>query len=395
MSQILMPMPENIAQTPCSCCSCAAGRGPAQSGPGSGGEVAVRGAVSGRPVRAALFLCLLALWAAGYSAAEPLSVWLTGDLLTLPEGSPLSNALSFFVYDTARILLLLVLTIYVIAWLRAGLRAERVRDVLAGRGRFPGCALGAAFGAVTPFCSCSSIPLFLGFTMAGIPLGATMSFLITSPLINEVAVVLLWGLIGWKFTLIYVAVGLAAGVLGGFLMDAADAQRWLQHFVLEAREGNAVSAGSRPGSLTGKLSFEDRHRFAWSEMTGIFRRVWLWVVIGVGIGACLHGFVPQEWFAEHLGDGSWWSVPAAVIVGIPLYTNATGIVPVMESLLLKGLPLGTTLAFCLSAVAASLPELLMLRQVMRARLLAYFIAVLLVLFTLTGWLFNALQPIFG
>ena len=249
--------------------------------------------------------------------------------------------------------------VYCIGWLRAGLHVERVRDYLSGKGRGIGYLLGATFGAITPFCSCSSIPLFLGFTMARIPLGITMAFLITSPLINEIAVVLLWGLLGWKFTVVYVVVGMAAGMLGGWLLDLLRAERWLQPFL---RGMLGVSGQAARDERSTRLGLEERHRFAWDEMTGIFRRVWRWVIIGVGLGALLHGYVPQDWFTA-----------------------------IMESLLLKGLPVGTTLAFCMSTVAASLPEMLMLKQVMRWQLLALFLGLLLVIFTLVGWLFNSLQ----
>ena len=336
---------------------------------------------------AVLGLSAFALWGAAYSALVPFAHWVAFELLALDAAAPAGEAVRFFVYDTAKILLLLVFMVYVVGWLRAGMRVERVRDYLAGRGRGIGYALGAGFGAVTPFCSCSSIPLFMGFIMARIPLGVTLAFLITSPLVNKIAVVLLWGLLGWKFTLLYVTVGILAGMVGGLLMDALHAERWLQPFVLGAVSGEPapVSAGMGESPRPG---LEERHAFAWSETRAVFRRVWRWVVLGVGLGALLHGYVPQEWLTEHLGAGQWWSVPLAVAVGIPLYTNVTGIVPVMESLLLKGVPLGTTLAFCMSTVAASLPEALMLKQVMRWKLLGVFLGILLIFFTLTGWLFN-------
>lgn len=331
------------------------------------------------------------VWWVVYATVVPLSQWITYDLFSLDKGTPLGDSVEFFFYDTAKILLLLVIMVYAIGWLRAALHVERVRDYLSGKGRGIGYFLGAGFGAITPFCSCSSIPLFLGFTAARIPLGITMSFLITSPLINEIAVVLLWGLLGWKFTLIYVVVGMFAGIMGGIIMDAIRAERWLQPFLLDAMNNAPVrTAAIRAGEVR-KMGLMERHAFAYSETRAIFRRVWLWVIIGVGAGALLHGFVPQGWIMENLGAGQWWSVPLAVAVGIPLYTNVTGIIPVMESLLLKGLPLGTTLAFCMSTVAASLPEVLMLKQVMRWRLLAAFMGMLLVLFTLVGWLFNMLQ----
>ena len=336
-------------------------------------------------------IAALVLWSAVYSVIVPLSQWLTYDLFSTDKGTPLGDSVEFFFYDTAKILLLLVLMVYVIGWLRAAMHVERVRDYLAGKGRGIGYFLGAGFGAITPFCSCSSIPLFLGFTTARIPLGITMSFLITSPLINEIAVVLLWGLLGWKFTIIYVVVGMFAGIVGGIIMDALRAERWLQPFLLDAMKNAstreaAVEAGEAP-----KMGLMERHAFAYSETSSIFKKVWLWVIIGVGLGALLHGYVPQEWFTENLGAGQWWSVPVAVAIGIPLYTNVTGIIPIMESLLLKGLPLGTTLAFCMSTVAASLPEVLMLKQVMRWKLLALFLGMLLVIFTVVGWLFNILQ----
>ena len=333
----------------------------------------------------------LALWWAVYSIIVPFSQWITYDLFSIGKGTLLGDSVEFFFYDTAKILLLLVLMVYVIGWLRAGMHVERVRDYLAGKGRGIGYVLGSGFGAITPFCSCSSIPLFLGFTTARIPLGITMSFLITSPLINEIAVVLLWGLLGWKFTAIYVVVGVFAGIVGGIIMDAIHAERWLQPFLLDAMKNASTQAAAIQAGEAPKMGLMDRHAFAYSEMSNIFRKVWLWVIIGVGLGALLHGYVPQEWFTEHLGAGQWWSVPVAVAVGIPLYTNVTGIIPIMESLLIKGLPLGTTLAFCMSTVAASLPEVLMLKQVMRWKLLAVFLGMLLVIFTLVGWLFNILQ----
>ena len=342
----------------------------------------------------ALSVAALALvWWLAYSTMQPVAHWLAVSLFGLVPGSPAAESVEFFFYDTAKILLLLVSLIYAIAWARAGLNVERVRDYLSGKARGLGYFLGSAFGAITPFCSCSSIPLFLGFTTANIPVGITMAFLITSPLINELAVVLLWGLLGWKITVAYVVVGMVAGIIGGCLMDAIKAERWLHPAILEALASmpaqSAVITASAPVQ---KITVRERHNFAWAETASIFRRVWKWVIIGVGLGAALHGFVPENWFAENLGAGEWWSVPVAVLVAIPLYSNVTGIVPVMESLLVKGLPIGTTMAFCMSAVAASIPEVMMLRQIMTIKLQAAFIGYLWVIFTLVGWLFNILGP---
>jgi uncharacterized membrane protein YraQ (UPF0718 family) len=339
---------------------------------------------------------LALVWWLAYSNIQPLANWLVLHGLGMAEGSRLGAALAFFIYDTVKILLLLAALIYGIAWLRATLDMDRLRDHLAGRRRGLGYMLGALIGAVTPFCSCSSIPLFLGFTTARIPIGISMAFLITSPLINEVALVLLWGLLGWKFTLVYVLAGLSAGVIGGFVMDGLRAGRWLQPHILNSMNRKATACcpgkGGQQQVAQAASGLYRRHRFASDETREIFRRVWLWVVIGVAIGAALHGFVPDNWFAEHLGAGEWWTVPSAVLVAIPLYSNVTGIVPVMESLLLKGLPVGTTLAFCMSAVAASIPEVMMLRQIMTIRLQASFILYLWVIFTLIGWLLNLAAP---
>ncbi|UPW19409.1 permease [Agarivorans sp. TSD2052] len=318
-----------------------------------------------------------------------LADWLTYQVLALPRASKLAGAVHFFIEDTSKIMLLLVVMIYVIALFRASLNVEKVRYYLAGKKRVFGYLSGSFFGAITPFCSCSSIPVFLGFTSAGIPLGITMAFLITSPLINEIAILLLFSLLGWKFTLLYVGVGMLIGVLSGLFWDVIGAERWLQPFATKAMKAAKAQRQSPLGDQpSSRLSLSARHTFAKQEMAEIVGRVWKWVFIGVGIGAGLHGFVPEGWIEAHLGAGQWWSVPAAVLVGIPLYSNATGVIPIMESLLRNGLPIGTTLAFCMSTVAASIPEFVMLKQVMQWRLLGLLFALLLTAFTVMGWVFN-------
>ena len=321
-----------------------------------------------------------------------LADWLVYDLIGLSSATKTGEALHFFVEDTTKIFVLLVVMIYLIALIRASLNVERVRDFLAGKHRGTGYLMGAGFGAVTPFCSCSSIPVFLGFTSAGIPVGITMAFLLTSPLINEVAVLLLLSLLGWKFTLVYILVGMMVGILGGFFLDAIRAERWLQSFALKALEQGRQNSSADATSVE-QMSIAERHQFARDETLEIFGRVWKWVIVGVGLGAALHGFVPDGWIEANLGDGQWWTVPAAVGVGIPLYSNATGVIPVMESLITNGLPIGTTLAFCMSTVAASFPEFILLKQVMQWRLLAILFVMLLVAFTLIGWIFNFLFPV--
>lgn len=321
-----------------------------------------------------------------------LADWLVYDLAGLPATEKVGQALHFFVEDTSKIFVLLIVMIYLIALIRASLKVERVRDFLAGKHRGAGYLMGAGFGAVTPFCSCSSIPIFLGFTSAGIPVGITMAFLLTSPLINEVAVLLLLSLLGWKFTVVYILVGMAVGIVGGFFLDAIKAERWLQSFAAKALEQGRHNAPVGSAAVE-SMSMSARHQFAKEETLEIFGRVWKWVIIGVGLGAALHGFVPDGWIEANLGDGQWWTVPSAVLVGIPLYSNATGVIPVMESLINNGLPIGTTLAFCMSTVAASFPEFILLKQVMQWRLLAILFAMLLFAFTLVGWVFNFLFPV--
>jgi uncharacterized membrane protein YraQ (UPF0718 family) len=320
-----------------------------------------------------------------------LATWLVVDIFGLSRTTKLGDALHFFIEDTTKIFFLLLIMIYAIALLRASMNVEGIRDYLAGKHSGVGYLLGSSFGAITPFCSCSSIPVFLGFTSAGIPVGITMSFLITSPLINEVAVLLLLSLLGWKFTLLYIVVGMSVGILGGIFLDAINAERWLQSFAAKALERgqNTVRVKAKQSAI---LSLKQRHTFAKEELSEIFGRVWKWVIVGVGLGSALHGFVPDGWIQAHLGDGQWWSVPSAVLLGIPLYSNATGVIPVMESLLKQGLPVGTTLAFCMSTVAASFPEFILLKQVMQWRLLAILFILLLSAFTLIGWTFNFLSP---
>ncbi|WP_144212460.1 permease [Shewanella donghaensis] len=317
--------------------------------------------------------------------------WLVYDLLRLSNQTQLGQAVHFFVEDTSKIFALLIVMIYVIGFLRASLNVERVRQYLAGKPKIIGYGLGAGFGAITPFCSCSSIPVFLGFTSAGIPIGITMAFLLTSPLINEVAILLLFSLLGLKVTLLYLLTGVTIGMLGGALLDLLKAERWLQPLAAKAY---AMGQQHSPRETLAKqsqstsITWQQRHQFAKSETSEIFSRVWKWVIIGVGLGAALHGFVPAGWLEANLGDGQWWTVPLAVLMGIPLYANATGVIPVLESLLLQGVPLGTTLAFCMSTVAASFPEFVMLKQVMQWKLLALLFSILLASFTLMGWILN-------
>jgi len=290
------------------------------------------------------------------------------DLLGLAPDSPAGLAVHFFVMDVAKILVLLTTVIYLMGWLRALLTPERVRAMMKGRSG-PGARLTAVgLGAVTPFCSCSSIPLFIGFVEAGIPLGVTLSFLIASPMVNQVAVVVLAGVIGWQMTLIYVFTGLSIAFVGGYILQAFRLERWVEDYVWQIRMGE-TQAEARVTSLRA------RHDYAWNEVRQIVGRIWKYVLIGVGIGALIHGYVPQDFVARIAGDGSVLSVIVAVLVGIPMYSDAVGIIPVAEALLGKGVPLGTVLAFMMAVTALSLPSLIMLKRVVKLPLLATFTGV--------------------
>jgi uncharacterized membrane protein YraQ (UPF0718 family) len=320
-----------------------------------------------------------------------LADWLVYSVLSMDSSSRAGAALHFFVEDVTKIFALLIVLIYSIAFVRASLNTDRLRDFLKGKGRLFGYVVAAGFGAITPFCSCSSIPLFLAFTAARIPIGVTMAFLVTSPLINEVAVVMLGGMLGWKFTVAYVTVGMLAGILAGAFFDLIKAERHLDVPVSPEPESPAAAGGCGCAcKKKTRLGIAGRHCFAADELLTIVQRIWLWVIVGVGAGALLHGYVPSEFIEGNLGSGQWWSVPLAALLGIPLYANASGVIPVAESLLNKGLPTGTTLTLMMSVVGVSLPEFVMLRQVMKPKLLGVFFAMLLVLFTLVGWLFNVL-----
>jgi uncharacterized membrane protein YraQ (UPF0718 family) len=308
---------------------------------------------------------------------------LTFGMLGLDPSSRMGAAVHFFIMDVVKIFFLLVMVIYVMGLLRALVAPEQVRAFVRGRPDWQARSLAVSLGAVTPFCSCSSVPLFIGFVEAGIPLGVTFSFLIASPMINEVAAVILVGILGWKLAALYVLAGLVVAWFGGIVMQRFHPERWVEDYVWEIQVGEA----DLPKPDT---TFAGRHRYALAEVREIVGRIWTWVLIGIGVGALFHGFVPTGWVSENLGGDSWYTVPAAVVLGIPLYSNATGVIPVAEAMLGKGVAVGTTLALMMSVAALSLPEMLILRKVIRWPALALFAGVLAVAFTLVGWGFNAI-----
>ena len=311
-------------------------------------------------------------------------------IIGLTSGTRLAESVHFFFEDVSKIYILLIIMIYIISILRSGLNTDKIRTYLEKKGRWGGYFIASGFGAITPFCSCSSIPLFLGFTSAGIPLGITMSFLITSPLINEVAIILLGSILGLRFMIIYIVIGIGSGIIGGLIIDLLKADRYLTVIGQKALERSSLSNGKQHlTDLVNNISgFKYRHDFAVNELKTIFSRVWIWVLIGVGLGAVMHGFIPDNWIMDHLGRGQWWSVPGAVVLGIPLYANAGGVIPVVETLIRQGLPVGTAMAFMMSVVAASFPEFMMLKQIMKPQLLLIFFIILLIFFTMAGWILN-------
>ena len=316
-----------------------------------------------------------------------LADWLTYGILNLERTTKTADAVHFFIEDTSKIFVLLAVMIFIVAFLRAGLGAERIRSFLAGRNRYLCYSLASILGAVTPFCSCSSIPLFLGFTAARIPIGITMAFLITSPSVNEAAVALFGGTVGWPLTILYVGLGLLSGILGGIFFDAIKAERYLRW----AQTTSGCSCSQANPDTNIQLDWNGRLRFAASETKDILKRISLWVLAGIALGAALHGFIPDGFIARHLGSGAWWSVPLAVLIGIPTYANVTSVIPITAELIRQGLPVGTAFAFMLSTAAASVPEFIMLKKVMTARLLILFASYLLVYFTLCGWILNLLN----
>jgi len=312
-----------------------------------------------------------------------LADWATYDLLQLSPTSNFAQALHFFIEDVTKIFFLLVLIVFAIGFFRSMLTPERVRKVVAGRSRAVSYPMAVGLGAVTPFCSCSSVPLFIGFLEAGIPLGVTMAFLIASPMINEVAVVVLAAAVGWKVALLYVVAGLSVGIIGGLAIEFFKLEKWVEEYVWKIRMGE--TAIQQVGT-----SFKQRLTYACQQVKEIVGRIWLYILVGVAIGAALHGFIPQSFFIKYASVDNILAVPSAVLIGIPLYSNATGVIPVVEALLSKGVPIGTVLALMMSVAAISLPEMIILRKVLKPQLIATFVGILFVAFIGVGFLFNSI-----
>ncbi len=346
------------------------------------GELPRQGAPAAWPWIAALVLAAV-LWWLIYQSLSPLAEWLTG-LLPVQRQSHTGDALAFFFYDVPKVLMLLTAIVFAMGVVRSFFSPERTRALLSGRGAGVGHVMAAGLGVLTPFCSCSAVPLFIGFVSAGVPLGVTFSFLIAAPMVNEVALVLLFGLVGWQVAATYLAFGLGLAIVSGFVIGALHVEGWLQDWVrdIQAGDAGAVEADA--------LTMADRFRLGWDAVREIVGKVWIWVILGIGMGALIHGYVPEALMVTIMGADAWWSVPAAVVIGIPMYANAAGIIPVVEALLGKGAALGTVLAFMMSVIALSLPEMIILRQVLKLRLIAVFIGVVGAGILAVGFLFNAI-----
>ena len=319
-------------------------------------------------------------WLITYNVIQPLADWLAYGVLALPPASRLGEAVAFFLYDVPKILLLLAGMIFGISIIRTFFSPERTRALLGGKREGLGNILAAALGIVTPFCSCSAVPLFIGFVESGIPLGVTFSFLIAAPTINEVAVVMLFGLFGWQVAGLYVASGLLIATLAGFIIGRLKMERYVEDFVWKMQVGQAGIAETLTGA--------ERIERAWQSVKEIVGKVWLYVVVGIAVGAGIHGYVPESALAGIMGKEAWWSVPAAVLIGIPLYSNAAGVIPIVSALMEKGASLGTVLAFMMSVVGLSLPETIILRRVLKPQLIAVFVGTVAAAIILTGYLFN-------
>jgi len=325
----------------------------------------------------------LAAWTAAYAIIHPLADWLSFGALGLSRGSHLGEAVAFFLYDTPKVLLLLVLIVFVVGIIRSFFTAERTRAILAGRRESFGNVLAALLGVVTPFCSCSAVPLFIGFVEVGVPLGVTLSFLISAPMVNEIALVLLFGLFGWKVAALYLVTGLTIAIVAGFTLGRMKLERFVEAWVYESMKAEATFERER-------LGFTGRVRKGLEAVREIVGKVWPWVLAGIAVGAGIHGYVPEGLLASFMGKSAWWSVPAAVLIGVPMYSNAAGIIPIVEALLGKGAALGTVLAFMMAVIGLSLPEIIILRKVLRPQLIAAFVGVVATGILLVGWLFNAL-----
>lgn len=321
------------------------------------------------------------VWLIAYFMLQPAVDYFVGEIAGLTAGERLTEAVRFFLFEAPKVLLLLTLVVFVVGIARSYFSAERTRAILEGKPLLAGNVLASLLGIVTPFCSCSAVPLFLGFVEAGIPIGVTFSFLIAAPMINEIAVVLLLGLFGWKTALLYVGTGLVIAILAGYIIGNLRVDRYVEEWVYSIKAGQTVP-------VDGSLQFSGRIQVGLETVRDIVSKIWIYILAGIAVGAGIHGYVPGDFMASLMGKSAWWSVPAAVLIGVPLYSNAAGIIPIVEALLEKGASLGTSLAFMMSVIGLSLPETIILRKVLKLPLIFIFVGVVGVGIIIVGYVFN-------
>jgi uncharacterized protein len=323
----------------------------------------------------------LGFWIIIYLNLQFITNWLIDDVFRMDAGKHLTESLRFLIFEVPKVLLLLVLIIFVVGIIRSFFTAERTRKALEGKSLFTGNILASLLGIVTPFCSCSAIPLFLGFVESGIPLGVTFSFLIAAPMINEVAVILLFGMFGWKVAAIYVGTGLVIAITAGWVIGKLKLEKFVESWVYE------IKAGVN-GDGEEKIRFSDRVQAGYNAVQEIVGKVWIYIIIGIAVGAAAHGYVPENFMATLMGKATWYSVPVSILIGVPLYSNAAGIIPIVSVLIEKGVPLGTALAFMMSVIGLSLPEMIILRKVLKLRLIFTFVGVVSLGIVIVGYIFN-------
>ena len=327
-------------------------------------------------------LILLPIWFLIYKNLQPISDFIVDDIIGMTKGSHLTETIRFFIFEVPKVLLLLVLIIFGVGILRTYFTPEKTRKALEGKSLFTGNILAALLGIVTPFCSCSAIPLFIGFVEAGVPLGVTFSFLIAAPMINEVAVVMLLGLFGWKVTLIYIGTGLFIAIFSGWVIGKLKLERYIAEWVFK------VKVNQENSIIEENKQFSERISSGYNAVKEIVGKIWIYIVIGIAVGAGAHGYVPEDFLGALLGKGSWYGVPLAIVLGVPMYSNAAGIIPIVSVLIEKGVSLGTALAFRMSVIALSLPEIIILKKILKWQLIAIFVGIVASGIVAVGYLFN-------
>lgn len=328
-----------------------------------------------------LALLLLPVWYLLYVNLQNISDFLIDTVFQMQKGTHLTETIRFFIFEVPKVLLLLVLIIFGVGIIRSYFSPEKTRKVLAGNSTFVGNIMAALLGVLTPFCSCSAIPLFLGFVEAGVPLGVTFSFLIAAPMVNEISLIMLFSLLGWKTAMIYTLTGILIAIFAGYVIGALKLEKYIQSWVFDVKTRVA-------GIDKTKITFSHRIKAGWDNVKEIVGKIWLYIVIGVGIGATTHGYVPEDFMAKLMGKSAWYSVPLSILIGIPMYSNAAGIIPIFSVLIEKGASLGTSLAFMMSVISLSLPEIIILKKVLKIPLILAFVGIVSFGILCVGFIFN-------